>query len=79
MSACYHTNQTKCDNCRAPWMDEMKRQLQPPFIPSQFPPLPRVQVCEHCYCEDVTVNGKQHRRCCNCAHQRAYIGGPLAT
>ena len=79
MSACFHTNAITCENCRSPWLDEMKRQIQPRPFPGQFLPPLRTQACEHCYCEDVTVNGKQHRRCCNCAHQRAYIGGPLAT
>ena len=26
--------------------------------------------CEHCFCIDIEVNGKKHRKCCMCGTQR---------
>lgn len=26
--------------------------------------------CEHCFCEEIYVNNKKHRRCCMCGVQR---------
>lgn len=71
MSACYHTNQIQCDNCRSRWREEMQRQIQPP--PMIYPTLPLipsppkvVNVCQHCFCGELSVNGKAHVQCCMC-------------
>ena len=77
MTACYHTNTVRCDNCRNPFEEQMLRVVEkPPVMYPWFPAVPTplsppVRSCrEHCYCGEETVNNKSHAVCCMCMHRK---------
>ena len=42
-----------------------------PIDPFFYPPInPHLNKCEHCFCENLKVNNKQHLKCCNCGTQK---------
>lgn len=31
------------------------------------------ETCDHCYCQSISVNGKDHLMCCNCGNKKVSI------